>query len=265
MTAINTSHRVLVLGDRETAEHLDMLGRQAAEQGVVIAQTFSFAPGEAAARDDLADIEAVVAALGRAVATRTDIWLPFPVEDLRREQHFRRLSLALQRHGLNLLLGRDLAPCPVEGGYSEIDAALRAEVRAVDELDAAALAAVGVRTLGIEIELAALVTEDGRPENSPVSDHEPPSDDLAVRRRFSTAEVAACLGKSPDWISRGLRNRKFSYPDGSTVVAIQAGRGGRRTFTVAMIRAIAQSGYRSGALSPAQFNAVLTRLKSAAG
>ena len=32
MTAINTSHRVLVLGDRDTAEHLDMLGQQAAYQ-----------------------------------------------------------------------------------------------------------------------------------------------------------------------------------------------------------------------------------------
>ena len=264
MNAINTSHRVLVLGDRDTAEHLDMLGRQAAAQGAAIAQTFSFAPGEAADRDDLTDIEAVVAALGRAIAAHIDIWLPFPVEDLRREQHFRRLSLALQRHGLNLLLGKELDPCPVDGGYSEIDAALRAEVRAVDGLDAAALAAAGVRTLGIEIEMAALVMAEGpAAAESPAPDDAPPSGDRTAERRFSTAEAAAYLGKSRDWISRGLRNATFSYPDGSVVVPIQAGRGRRRTFTEAMVRAIAWSGYRRGVLSPEQLNTALARLAAA--
>ena len=259
MTALNTSHQVLVLGDRDTAEHLDMLGRQAAAQGAVIAQTFTFDPGAAVAHDELTEIEAVVAALGRAIATHTDIWLPFPVEDLRREQHFRRLSLALQRHGLNLLMGDELAPCPVEGGYSAIDAALRAEVRAVDELDFAALAAAGVRTLGIEIEMA-LTTFDELPAAPAEPEDEPPCDDWSAEMRYSTAEAAAYLGKSSDWISRGLRNKDFTYPDGSVVVPIQAGRRGRRTFTIAMLRAIAWSGYRRGGLSQGQFNAVLVRL-----
>lgn len=60
----------------------------------------------------------------------------------------------MQRHGLNLRVGRELASCPTDGGYSEIDFALRSEVRAVDDLDNAALAAVGVRSLGREIERA---------------------------------------------------------------------------------------------------------------
>jgi len=259
VNAINTSHRVLVLGDRDTGEHLDMLGRQAAVQGAVIDQAFCFAEGEAAAEEDLSEVEAVVAALGRAIGTHTNIWLPFPVEDLRREQHFRRLSLALQRHGLNLLLGKELTPCPVQGGYNEIDAALRAEVRAVDGLDLAALAAAGVRTLGVEIEMAVQAMAEMAPA-SPESGDGPEVDDPTPPQRFSTAEVADYLGKSPDWISRGLRTGKFSYSDGSMVVPIQSGRGGRRSFTVAMIRAIAWSGFRRGALSPERFNAVLERL-----
>ena len=94
---------------------------------------------------DLAEVEAVVAALSRAIGTRTDVWVPFPLQDLCREQHMRRLGLVLQRHGLNLLMGRELAPCSVDGGYNEIDMALRAEVRAVDSLDHAAMATAGVR------------------------------------------------------------------------------------------------------------------------
>jgi hypothetical protein len=258
MTAINTS-QVLVLGDRDTVEHLDMLGHQAAAKGAVITQTFTFDPGAAVAHEELTEIEAVVAALGRAIATHTDIWLPFPVEDLRREEHFRRLSLALQRHGLNLLMGNDLVPCPVEGGYSAIDAALRAEVRAVDALDFAALASAGVRTLGIEIEMA-LAMPGERSAVPAEPEDEPPFDEGAPAMHFSTAEVAAYLGRSSDWISRGLRNRDFTYPDGSVVMPLQAGRGGRRRFTVAMMRAIAWSSYRRGTLSQPQLNAVLVRL-----
>ncbi|EUA52291.1 hypothetical protein I553_2477 [Mycobacterium xenopi 4042] len=60
----------------------------------------------------------------------------------------------LQRHGLNVRFGRELAPCPATGGYSEVDFALRREVQAVDDLDNAALAAAGVESLRREIELA---------------------------------------------------------------------------------------------------------------
>ncbi len=154
MTDINVGDAVLVIGDTDTADRAELLAEKAAEKGLRIAQTFAFHPGEAASHDDLTEVDEVVAALSRAIATRTDLWCPFPLQDLCREGHFRRLSLALQRHGLNLLMGPDLDPSPTEGGFHEVDAALRKEVQAVDALDNAALAAAGMRTLEAEIEAA---------------------------------------------------------------------------------------------------------------
>ena len=66
--SINTSYAVIVLGDHGTLE-VDDLAEKAAEQGAVIAETYSFEPGEPAGHDDLADVEAVVTALSRAIAT----------------------------------------------------------------------------------------------------------------------------------------------------------------------------------------------------
>ncbi|MCV7260880.1 hypothetical protein AWC26_17760 [Mycobacterium shimoidei] len=146
--------QLVLLGDHDTAEHRGELSQLAAQRGCTITETFSFVPGEAAANDDLTQVDAVVLALGRAISDHVPIWVPFAGPDLGREQHWRRLSLVLQRHGLNLLLGRDLESCPTTGGFSEIDFALRREVQAVDELDHAALAAVGAESLGHEIELA---------------------------------------------------------------------------------------------------------------
>ena len=146
--------QVILLGDHDTVlRHRDDLSAHAAQQACAIADAFSFAPGEAASNDDLTELDAVVSALGRAITDRMDIWVPYLGPDLGREQHWRRLSLVLQRHGLNLRFGRELDPCPTTGGYSEVDFALRREVQAVDELDNAALAAVGVESLRREIEL----------------------------------------------------------------------------------------------------------------
>jgi hypothetical protein len=255
MTEINTSFDVYVLGDVDTSKSLDMLAEKAAEHGAVIAQTFAFAEGEAAGHDDLTEVDAVVEALSHAIATRTDIWLPFWLQDLCRETHLRRLSLTLQRHGLNLLLGPHLEPCPVEGGINEIDAALRSEVRAVFALDDAALAAAGMRVLGDEI-VAALA--QAAPFD-PVA--EPPFDWWdSEERHFSTAEAAALLGRSSDWVSRGLREKTFVYADGSPVEPVGAGRGGRRRFTGPMVRAMAFSAYRRGTLSPTRLQEVLAEL-----
>lgn len=146
--------QVILLGDDDTVHHRDDLSADAARQGCTVADAFAFAMGEAASHDDLTEVEAIVSALGRAIAGRMDIWVPFPVPDLGREQHWRRVSLVLQRRGLNLRFGRELDSCPASGGYSEIDFALRREVQAVDELDNAVLAALGVRSLGREIESA---------------------------------------------------------------------------------------------------------------
>lgn len=153
--------QVILLGDHDTVlQNRDFLADDAERHGCVIANAFSFAPGAAAQVDDLAEIDAVVSALGRAIADRMHIWAPFAGPDLAREQHWRRLSLVLQRHGLNLRVGRELEPCPISSGYSEIDFALRCEVHAVDALDHAALAAIGAESLGREIELALVTAGD---------------------------------------------------------------------------------------------------------
>lgn len=155
--------QVILLGDHDTVlQHRDDLTEHAARLGCRLAEAFSFAPGEAVSHDDLTEMPAVVSALARAIADRMDIWVPFAGPDFGREQHWRRLSLVLQRHGLNLRVGRELDPCPADGGYSEIDFALRREVQAVDELDNAALAAAGAESLSREIELA-LVAANAAP------------------------------------------------------------------------------------------------------
>lgn len=146
--------RVVLLGGHDTVAHRADLADDAARHGRVIAEAFGFPEGAASGADDLAEVAAVVAALGRAIAGRMDVWVPFPGPDFVREQHLRRLSLVLQRHGLNLLLVRDLIPAPTDGGLNEIDYALRREVQVVDELDRAALAAEGVKSLSRQIETA---------------------------------------------------------------------------------------------------------------
>lgn len=147
--------QVILLGDHDTVlRHRDELSEHAARHGCVIAGTFSFAPGEAAANDDLTQLDAVVAALGQAIATRLHVWVPFAGPDFGREQHWRRLSLVLQRHGLNALFGRELEPAPISGGFSDVDIALRREVQTVDDLDHAALALVGAESLSSDIESA---------------------------------------------------------------------------------------------------------------
>lgn len=148
------SRPIILLGDRDTAAHRGDLSADAGERGYTIVDTFGFDEGAAAREHDLTQVEAVVDALSRALAGRIDIWVPFPGPDFLREQHLRRLSLVLQRHGLNLLVYRELFRVPADGGINEIDQALRLEVQAVDELDRAALAVAGVTSLSREIELA---------------------------------------------------------------------------------------------------------------
>lgn len=243
MTDIHTTFDVLVLGDVDVDQRLDMLAEKAAEHGAVITRTFAFPTGEAVQHDDLTEVEAVVDALGHAIATRTSIWMPWWHQDLGREQHLRRMGLTLQRHGLDLLIGQNLDPCPVEGGLNEIDAALRNEVRAVYALDDAAMASAGMHALGAEIE-AALAEADQRP----------------AERIFSTADVAAVLGKSASWVSRGLRERSFHYDDGSAVEPLRiTGRSALR-FDAAMVRAMALSAFRRGALSALRLEGVLADL-----
>lgn len=239
MKETETGRAVIVVGDSDTADRVEMLAQKAAEKGVQITQTFAFAPGAAAEHDDLVEVDEVVAALSRAIATGTNIWCPFPMQDLCREQHLRRFSLALQRHGLNLLFGPELAPSPTEGGYNEIDAALRKEVRAVDELDFAALASAGMSTLGAEIE-AVLAADD--------------------EQYFSTEQAAGFFGKSVSWLYRTMRQQVYSYPDGEFIEPLLIGKGRGWRFTLTMLREMARSGHRRGVLDDRQFDRVLGEL-----
>ena len=187
-----------------------------------------------------------------AIVTRTDLWCPFPLQDLCREQHFRRLSLVLQRHGLNLLMGPDLTPCPTQGGYHEVDIALRKEVWAVDDLDHAALASAGLRTLGAEIEAA-------------LADGDLPVDRFGCEDTyFSTAEAARFLGRSAGWLARSVRQRAFTYPDGSPIEPLRVGKAGRLRFTTAVLRDIAHACHRAGAVSRRQLEGILGQLSRAA-
>ena len=151
MTSSTDTRAVIVLGDKDTGNRLEMLESRAAECGVSIAEVHTFDGSEGAQQDSVADIGAAFTALCQAIRTRSNIWLPFPL-DLIREEHARRLSLALQRHGLELMIGRNMWSCPRDSGINEVDGALRREVRAVDDLDRAVLAALGGLTLTDEIE-----------------------------------------------------------------------------------------------------------------
>ena len=175
-------HRVIVLGDRETLERTDRLEKQAGEHGAIIVESYAFGPGEARSSDDLHEVPAVVDALRRAMEIRTDIWLPFPIKDLTREEHLRRLDLVLERHGLDLLLGPHLEPCPEEG-INPVDFALRLEVHAVDDLDRAVLAAAGLRTLAEEIETALTEAATNVPHEIPVDGQQAPDVPAQMKAR----------------------------------------------------------------------------------
>ncbi len=248
MTGINIDRAVLVIGDDDTAGRPEVLTEKAAEHGLRIAETFAFPQGAAATADDLTDVEAVVAVLGRAIVTRRNVWCPFPLQDLCREAHIRRLSVALQRHGLNLLLGQHMTPCPADGGFSEIDAALRAEVRAVDDLDHAALALAGSRTLGAEIEkaLTRCARQSGRA--------------CRGERIYTTREAAGLLGKSPNWLYSALRDKAFQYSDGSPIEPLRVGSRGRRRYTGSMLREMARSCLRNGVFNRREFEQVIAEL-----
>lgn len=117
---------------------------------------YEFRSGDPALHDELSDVEAVVAALARAISARLPIWMPNSLRDLGREEHYRRLSMVLHRHGIDLLVDYKLWPAPGVDGMNEIDHALRREVQAVDALDRAALASAGVESIETVVEKAAV-------------------------------------------------------------------------------------------------------------
>ncbi|MBJ7401222.1 hypothetical protein [Mycolicibacterium sp.] len=241
---------LVVLGDTATEQHAEMFAIRAAEHGVIISGIFAFEVGEAAAADDLAEVEEVVAALSKAIATRRDIWMPYAREDLVREEHARRLCMVLQRHGLTLRVGPNLFACPTEGGPNAIDSALRAEVRAVDALDHAVIAAAGIQTLGVEINAALGIA--GSPSSAVSA--EP---DMTY---FGTADVAKLFRKSRNWVRWALRNNVFVRRDGTPIEPVRLGTSSRRRFTVPLLHDMAKAAYRRGILDEVELEGVLREL-----
>lgn len=266
--SINTSCAVIVLGDHGTME-VDDLAVKAAEQGAVIAESYSFEPGEPASSDDLAEVDAVVSALSRAIATRVDVWVPFPIADFGREEHLRRVSLVLQRHGLNMLMGRELEPCTTDGGFNPIDFALRAEVRAVDGLDFAVIAGAGVHSLAAEIERGFLeyppADERGDHPDERGDHPDEPADPPAPRRaravktpgqgerHYGTGEVARFFGRPVQWVNAALRNNDFVREDGSIIEPVRIGKGQRRRFSLTDLDEMLRSCYRRGLVAEDEY------------
>ena len=195
----------------------------------------------------------MVAALSHAIATRRNIWIPYPREDFCREEHIRRLCLVLQRHGLTLRMGPHLFECPADGGYNAIDMALRHEVRVVDALDHAAIAAAGVQTLSTEID--AVLANAGSP--SPTVSAE------ADMTYFGTADVAKLFRKSQNWVRWALRNNIFIRRDGTPIEPVRLGKSSRRRFTVPLLHDMAKAAYRRGVLDEVELEAVLDELTRA--
>ena len=247
------SNALVVLGDSDTEGRAQMLAARAAEHGMVIARSFAFGVGEVISAGGLAEVEQVIAALSHAIATGREIWVPFWREDLGREEHLRRLSLVLQRHGLNLRLGPQLTTCPTKGGYSAIDIALRAEVRAVDGLDHAALAAAGAQTLSAEIELA--LSGAGTPSRTDAA-----NPDVTY---FQLSQVAGLFQKSQRWLVWALRHNVFVRKDGSRIDPVRGGDGARRGFTLPLLRDMAEACYRRGILDELELKGVLGELARA--
>lgn len=247
MTEIHTTYDIYVLGDVNTEQLMETLSEKAAEHGAVITETFAFPVGEPAEHSDLTEIDAVVEALGRAIATRTPLWLPFWLPDFSREEHLRRLSLTLQRHGVDLLVGPNLMACPHEGGMHEMDAALRSEIRLAYALDDAAMAAAGMYTLGAEIEAA--LAWAGQPAAAAAP----------KERLYSTTEVADLFGRPRGWLTQKLREGFFVDLDGSVIEPLRS-KGGHRRYTRDMLMAMAWSARGRGALSPRCVKEVLAEL-----
>jgi hypothetical protein len=215
---------------------------------VIISGIFAFEVGEAGAADDLAEVEQVVAALSHAIATRRCIWVPYPREDLAREEHIRRLCLVLQRHGLTLRMGPHLFECPAEGGYNAIDMALRHEVRTVDALDHAAIAAAGVQKLGVEIDALLAEATSGNASAEP---------DVTY---FGTADVARLFRKSQNWVRWALRTNVFLRKDGTPITPVRVGESSRRRFTLPLLHDMAKAAYRRGILDEVELEGVLGEL-----
>lgn len=81
-----------------------------------------------------------------------------------------------------------------------------------------------------------------------------------VEKVYSTSKAAAFFGRSNQWMYWGLRNGIFTYKDGTPILPERIGAGGRRRFTLPIIREIALSCYRRGNISEEELQDIMAKI-----
>ena len=82
---------------------------------------------------------------------------------------------------------------------------------------------------------------------------------------YSTSKVAQFFGRSNQWVYWGLRpgpsgEQVFTYRDGTPIRPERVGKGGRRRFTLPIIREIALSCYRRGQITEEELQAIMAKI-----
>ena len=82
---------------------------------------------------------------------------------------------------------------------------------------------------------------------------------------YSTSKVAQFFGRSSQWVYWGLRpgpngEQVFTYRDGTSIRPERVGKGGRRRFTLPIIREIALSCYRRGQINEEELQAIMAKI-----
>ncbi len=82
---------------------------------------------------------------------------------------------------------------------------------------------------------------------------------------YSTSKVAQFFGRSNQWVYWGLRpgpngKQVFTYLDGTPIRPERVGKGGRRRFTLPIIREIAKSCYRRGQITEEELTAIMAKI-----
>lgn len=81
-----------------------------------------------------------------------------------------------------------------------------------------------------------------------------------VPKIYSTSKAAAFFGRSNQWLYWGLRNAIFTYKNGEPILPERIGKGGRRRFTLPLIREIALSCYRRGQIQDNELEAIMAKV-----
>jgi hypothetical protein len=103
------------------------------------------------------------------------------------------------------------------------------------------------------------------PEQTPDCDNPDISDTATriVEKVYSTQEAAQFFEKSNQWIYWGLREKVFTYPDGSPIEPTRIGKAGRRRFTLPILREMALSWYRRGNVKEDELKMILHKISKA--